>query len=337
LHSRHENVLVASQTTPGAFVQAMTEAVTPKLTFGDDPINEPSLYRGGEQAYYSTADPKQQKADVRRITVTGSGIPGDIIYTGLASVSLSLGSGNDLVTVETTHTGSTSISTGGGNDRVAVRDTHGATSVFTGDGNDTVYVGSEAGLWHTTQVPSVTADANGNKFLNVLGDANEIRAALTVDGGDGTDVVTVDDTKDTASNIGLLTSTQLMGIFGTGGVLEEYSNLESLTVNLGDGGNTFTVASTHGSPTKVATTSISAGAGNDAIYVDTIAGDTTIDSGAGNDSFQVGSTTGPGTPNPVPTSTLNGILNGTLTLTAGSGANQLHAYDSGDSGQNFGK
>src|SRR5262249_39401590 len=194
LHSRRENVLVASQTTPGAFVQARTETVTPKLTFGDDPLDEPFLYRGGEQAYYSKADPVQQNADVSRITVTGSGMPGDIIYTGLGSVSLSLGSGNDLVTVETTHTGSTSISTGGGNDRVAVRDTHGDTTVTTGDGNDTVYVGSEAGLWHTTQVPSVTADANGNKFLNVLGDANEIRAALTVDGGDGTDVVTVDDT-----------------------------------------------------------------------------------------------------------------------------------------------
>src|SRR5262249_12861526 len=154
------------------------------------------LYRGGEQAYHTTADPVQHAQTVDRITVKGSGMPGDILYTGLGSVSLSLGSGNDLVTVETTHTGSTTISTRDGTARVAVREVRGDTTVNAGDGSDTVYVGTEAGLWHTAQVPSVPADAKGNKFLNVLGDANSIIAPLTIHGDAGTDVVTVDDTQD---------------------------------------------------------------------------------------------------------------------------------------------
>ena len=261
---------------------------------------------------------------------------GQILYAGLASVTLSLGSGNDLVTIQSTHDGTTAVNTGAGNDRVAVQAVSGATNINSGTGDDTIYVGSGAGLWHTTQVPAVPADANGNKFLNVQGDANAIQGEVSIDGGDGSDVVTVDDTQDAAPNTGLLTSDQIMGIFGTGGLVD-YSNLEALLIALGYGGNTFTVESTHGSPTKRATTSITTGAGNDLIYVDSIDGDTTIDAGGGDDAFSVGSTTSPGNPNPIPTSTLNGILTGTLTLTGGAGANQLHAYDSGDAGSNIGR
>ena len=433
LHGRAETVYVADPANAGQYVNALYEDDThPVVTLG----NEPILYVGGEQAYYTTTDPVQHAQTEGRITVhatsgaltmtlggtasngevwsidltgsdvaygdgivvsytvqasdlaaadpiasiasrlaplitatglynassagdrltiaphgsslytaslatTGSGTAtcssgaaepctpaggaaGDFLYTGIASVSLSLGSGDDLVTVVTTNTASTSVSTGAGDDRVAVRDIEGSTTVSTGGGDDTIYVGTEAGLWHTTQAPTVTADANGDKFLNILGDANSIRAVLSIDGGAGDDTVAVDDTRDGAPNMGILSSTQIMGIFGTGGLVD-YSGLESLSVFLGDGGNTFTIVSTH-----AGTTFVSTGAGSDAIFVDTIAGPTTVDAGAGNDVFEAGSGTSPGVSDPIPTSDLDGILNGLLTLTGGTGANELHAYDSDD-------
>ena len=106
----------------------------------------------------------------------------------------------------------------------------------------------------------------------------------------------VDDTQDGAPNMGILSSTQIMGIFGTGGLVD-YSGLESLSIFLGDGGNTFTIVSTHAGRSD---DFVSTGAGNDAIFVDTIAGPTTIDAGAGNDVFEVGSRTSPGVLRPDP-------------------------------------
>ena len=270
LHGRGDPVWVQA-TTGSGYVEAQYSGGQTVLTLG----NEPFLYRGGEQAYYSTTDHVQVAQTVQRITVTGTGgLPTDILYNGLGAVTLSLGSGHDLVTVQATHTGSTTINTGSNDDRVAVRNISGATTINTGTGNDTVYVGTEAGLWHTTQVPAVQADANGNKFLNVLGDANSIRAGLTINGGSNAndnDVVTVDDTQDAHPNIGVLSSTTLMGIFGSGGTMT-YSGLEALTINLGDAGNTFTVVSTHGTPTHIATTSLWAGNGADTVNVEEIDG-----------------------------------------------------------------
>src|SRR5262249_9512805 len=107
--------------------------------------------------------------------------------------------------------------------------------------------------------------------------------------------------------------------------------------NLGDGGNTFTVVSTHGTDTLDKKTFVSTGAGNDTVYVDTIGGDTTIDTGTGTDDFYVGSSTGAPPSDPTLLSHLNEIRNGTRTLTGG-GENDQHlfVYDTHDTGQNIG-
>ena len=103
-----------------------------------------------------------------RITISGTGgLADDVIYSGLASVSINLGGGANHVTVDTTpfaaiargtggnasgnavitsHTGLTTITTLGGNDEFAVPAIEGAVTLHSGTGNDTVAVGSEAGF-----------------------------------------------------------------------------------------------------------------------------------------------------------------------------------------------
>ena len=227
LHERGEPVYTCTGNT---CTEDTYTAGTPVLTLGDEPI----LYTGGQQAYYATDDPVEVTQAADRLTVTGPStgtgpMTGDIVYYGLASVTLKLGgqanqpNSVNQVTIDDQHVTAqnsnvaptTTIDTNGGNDEVAVQAITSATTIQGGLGTNTVYVGSEAGIW-----PS----AGG--FTDVKGNANLIDATLTVNGGtDGTDTVTVDDTTDSASNNGVLSSSQLGGIFGTTTAMLDYSGL----------------------------------------------------------------------------------------------------------------
>ena len=85
--------------------------------------------------------------------------------------------------------------------------------------------------------------------------------------GDGeADSLNVDDTADTAGNTGNLTATDITGLGMTGKIV--YGTVESLTIGLGSGGDTFTVESTHAGTTELNTN----GAGNDTVTLETISG-----------------------------------------------------------------
>ena len=320
LHARGEPVYTCN-VGANTCTQVFYTVGSPVLTLGDEPV----LYTGGQQAYYTNAQPIQLATPESHITVastTGGGMAGDIIYSGLSAVNLSLGSGNDLVTVVTTHTGTTTINTGSGNDEVAVRSINGATAVLTGGGSDTIDVGTEAGYWPTV-----------GQFTDVKGNANSIDAQLTIDGGTGAgtdmDTVTVDDTTDSAANTAVLMSSMLTGIFGTGGLLD-YFNLETLNVNLGNGANTFEIQSTH-----TGTTNVNTGNGGDTVNIETTSGTTNVTSGSGNDLFRVGSTTA-NAGDPTATSVLDSISGGWLTINGGGGSNTLKTYDGDETIANTG-
>ncbi len=194
---------------------------------------------------------------------------------------------------------------GSGDDLANLHDTGPPLTLNTGGGNDQVFVGSSAGLGNT------------NGTLSTIGNT------MTIDGGTGGATVTLDDTGDGSANTGTLTSTTLTGL-GLGGVLT-YANLSNLIVNLGGGGNTFTIASTH-----TAATNVSTGGGNDTVTINTVAGATNVSSGSGDDIFRVGSL--------APTMTLgnlNGIA-GLLALDGGANVNQLVLDDTGDTFANTG-
>jgi hypothetical protein len=103
-----------------------------------------------------------------------------------------------------------------------------------------------------------------------------------LEGGAENDSVTIDSTGSAAAAIGSLTATSISGLGITGNV--NYGTTESLTIDLGSGGDTFTVNETHAGSTVV-----NGGGGADVINVRAISGATTINTGAGSDTLRVGS------------------------------------------------
>jgi hypothetical protein len=216
-------------------------------------------------------------------SLTLSSMPGSITYSHVETLTISLGSGGDTFVIASTHAAMTVLNAGPGNDTVTaetiagvttingeadvdtinVRTINAATTVNGGAGNDTINVGSTAGA---------TPASGGN--------VNSISALLTVNGNDGSDTLNVDDTGDTAANTGTLTSSQLTGLGMNNGIT--YGTLEAININLGSGGDNFTIESTHANTTTVETN-----AGVDTVRVKTVAGATYVNTGIGRDTIEV--------------------------------------------------
>ena len=133
------------------------------------------------------------------------------------------------------------IALGAGGTEFAVRGTSTQTTVDTGGGNDTI---------------DVSSDAPTN-----LGSLGQLAGHLTIDGqGSGTDTLNISDFGDVVAGSGRLTSTDFTG-FGTAGI--SYANVESLNIQLGQGGDELDITSTYLS----AVTTIRAGPGSDTVNV----------------------------------------------------------------------
>ena len=159
-------------------------------------------------------------------TLTGLNMaPAGIAYSDLAALNISLGSGNNTFNILSTYYSTvTTLGDGMGNDTINIQATSGPTNIVTQAGSDVVNIGSLA-----------PALENGI--------AAYIQGAIAVTGG-GHDTLNVDDTGDCGQSNGTLTSTTLTGLsMGPGGIT--YSGLALLNVSLGQGQDTFTVASTN--------------------------------------------------------------------------------------------
>ncbi|KKK61359.1 hypothetical protein LCGC14_3015130, partial [marine sediment metagenome] len=217
-------------------------------------------------------------------TITGLfGAGGSITYGTLETVNVDLGSGGDTFTIASTHAGTTTLDTLGGVDTVHVQSVAGPTTVSTGAAGDTINVQTiDAVLTVNAGDDDDTINVGSNAPAG-NGNVNGIAAGLTVngDGGSG-DTMNVDDTADNLANTGNLTSTQLTGLGMSVGIT--YGTLETVNVDLGSGGDTFTIASTHGGITTLDTLG-----GADTVNVRTIAGPTTVNTGDAADTVNVGS------------------------------------------------
>ncbi|MCX7200338.1 MAG: hypothetical protein NTW37_20745, partial [Proteobacteria bacterium] len=127
--------------------------------------------------------------------VAGKAVKGGISYQGLEQLNLMLGSGNDRLTVESTHLGSTTITSAGGNDTITIKTVAGHTFVGTGAGSDVVNVGSDQNV--VDQITGLLVISQGGDgagdVLNVVdsGDENANTATLTQSTLTGMDMPTV--------------------------------------------------------------------------------------------------------------------------------------------------
>ncbi|NMM32989.1 MAG: calcium-binding protein, partial [Phycicoccus sp.] len=166
-----------------------------------------------------------------------------------------------------------------GGDRIAVRAIQVEHRISTGEHTDRIAVGSNAAGSGTTNTT----------WTNTGGNVNAISALLVVDGGSGpgaltgADLLAVDDTGDLAANTGELTTNRLTGLGMSAGIT--YPGFELLTIDLGSGGDTFTVHST-----ITGTTALTTNNGADLVIVRSVAGITSIDTGAGDDTVRLSST-----------------------------------------------
>ena len=270
-----------------------------------------------------SASPSNLSATITATTVTGLGMDAGIGYTAIEALNITLGSGNDTVSVVSTHVGTTTmLNTGDGADKVNVASIGDATTIDAGSGDDTVNVGSNA--------------------PGTGGNVNAIGALLTVDGEGGIDTLNVDDSGDAAANTGTLTGTTLTGLGMAGGI--GYAAFEALNIALGSGGDTFTIASTHAGTTTLNTnagadtvdvvatagvTTVDTGADSDTINVRTIGAALTINAGSEDDTVNVGSNA-PGAGGNV------NAIGALLTVNGEGGNDTLNVDDTGDSAANTG-
>ncbi|MBS0265809.1 MAG: VCBS repeat-containing protein, partial [Planctomycetes bacterium] len=220
-----------------------------------------------------TGDSAANVGNLTSTSVTGLGMGGSITYATIETLNIGLGSGGDTFTIASTHAGVTNLNTNAGADIVNVRSISGTTTVNAGINSDTINVGSNA------------AGTSGTPGNNTGGNVNSIAALLTVNGDAPTssgDTLNVDDTGDTAANIGNLTSTSLTGLGMSGSI--SYGTVETLNIGLGSGGDTFTIDSTH-----TGSTNLNTNAGSDIVNVRTISGATTVNAGTESDTINVGS------------------------------------------------
>ncbi|HEY7759786.1 MAG TPA: hypothetical protein VIA64_10275 [Burkholderiales bacterium] len=129
-----------------------------------------------------------------------------------------------------------------GDNVVAITNLSTATLVETLGGNDTVALG--------TLAPDQGGTLNG------------FAAPLTLDAGSGSDILSIDDSGDTAADVGTLTASTLTG-FGTSGIT--YHEFETLEISLGSGGNDVDIQGTMRREDFRTVTVINTGTGADAV------------------------------------------------------------------------
>ena len=124
--------------------------------------------------------------------IDGTIITAGIHYNNIETLNIELGSGNDQLSIESTHLGTTNVLTGSGDDQVFVKTISGQTFIDGEAGNDDVIVSSDDML------------------------VDQVMALLTVNGGGSNDAdidtLTVDDSKDTNDNTLWLGKDSLTGL-----------------------------------------------------------------------------------------------------------------------------
>lgn len=174
--------------------------------------------------------------------------------------------GNRFIVVSTPNTPVT-LNTGTGADRVIVESTSAAINVNGQDGNDTV-------------------------FVSQFGSARAITGQVTISNARGYTGVVVNDSEDTAPRTVLLYKDKknynLSGLTPSGDIVMVGTDINSLQVTAGSGGNTFRVHDTPGDAPGMSTT-LNLGTGSDTVRINATTGDLVLNTESGQNTVIVGS------------------------------------------------
>jgi Ca2+-binding RTX toxin-like protein len=274
-----------------------------------DAINGLLAANGGNGSDVMNVDDSNPAVTDKSGTLTGSTVSGlalehDLGYSQLETLNIWLASGNNTFTINSTHAGSTTVSTAAGNDTVDVNGASGTLTINAEAGNDTINVrGTGVGSQtfvngqegndtvnlsdHSSALPDAYPAVQSPPAADTEGNIDAINGLIVIDGGLNSDVINIDDSRNTANKAGTLTATTLRGLEMEAGV--NYSNAEYFNLWLGTGTDGLYIDSTH-----AGTTDVFAGDGNatvnqrdDTIAIKSIGGVTTVHGQRGNDFFYV--------------------------------------------------
>jgi hypothetical protein len=256
--------------------------------------------------------------------------PGDINYSGLASLTIKLGTASDTVTIY--NTGATTVlDLGTADDTVTIDNDSNNTTINTSDPTNVI------NILGTSAPTAVNAMAGSVDTVNI-GNAGSVQAVLdpiTITGNDDT-IVNVDDSADTTGRTASLSAAVLTGIAPAA---INYSSLATLSVTFGSGDDNLTISNTAASTT----TNINTAAGDDTVTVQGDTGPTNINVGIGTNTVNIqaaAGTTAITTPGGgVTTTTLGNSGNvdgitGALTIT-GAGNDTLIVDDSANANTKY--
>ena len=231
LHRRGEAIYTRPNPTadPGFWIAAVYAGGEAKFALG----NEARLFLGGEQAYYLASDPRLVVQSEQRILAQGSGgMPGSIHYFGIDDVNLWLGTGNDTVTI---------VDDARRHDRrVHRRRRRPGRGPHDHRRHDRLHRGRRRRRSTSAPRPGFWPDGG---FINVNGTVDRSRRCSPSTAAAGIDGLRLDDTGDTGDNTGTLDAQHDPRPRHAAGV--DYTTFEALQINLGSGGDTFTIESTH--------------------------------------------------------------------------------------------
>jgi Ca2+-binding RTX toxin-like protein len=166
---------------------------------------------------------------------------------------------------------------GDGADEFFVRQTDSSieTRLFGGLGDDSFDVGNGASVAAAGLLPGAGGTLSG------------ISGLVTINGGEGgSDTLNVDNTAEPGPDAGELTATTITGLGMRGAI--HYSNIETLELSLGSGGNLFDITGTMRREGENTQTVVNTGSGNDRVTASldaAIDGPLQVNLQAGNDEF----------------------------------------------------
>ena len=134
-----------------------------------------------------SGDTEDNTATIYDTLITGLGMNGEIDYGNFENLNIGMGSGSDILSIESTHQQNTNINTGIGSDIVNVENISGETKINLGIDDD----------------------------ISNIGDFNQkmdnINSILNISGDSGNDILNIDDYRDTQNNTAIVKRNQITG------------------------------------------------------------------------------------------------------------------------------